>query len=126
MPPIPRLFVSIYTDEDITSQLAPALRRRGYMAASAAEANNLAISDEEQLRYASQQKMAILTANARDFIPLARNWAFAGREHAGIVVVEQLSRNEFGELLRRVLTLLDSVTADELHNQVVFLQRFRR
>ena len=32
---------------------------------------------------------------------------------------------QFDEPLRRVLRLLDSLTADELHNQVVFLQQFK-
>ena len=39
----PRLFVALYTDEDVTADLAPALRRRGYTAQSTAEAGNLRI-----------------------------------------------------------------------------------
>lgn len=31
-----RLFIAVYTDEDITSELAPALRERGFEAESAA------------------------------------------------------------------------------------------
>jgi hypothetical protein len=36
-----RLFISLYTDEDITNELAPALRDRGLQAQSAAEAGLL-------------------------------------------------------------------------------------
>jgi len=122
----PRLFVVLYTDEDVAADLAPALRRRGYTAQSTAEAGNLGVSDEVQLTYAAEQGMAILTYNAQDFIPLARAWYFAGREHAGIIISEQFSVRQFGELLGRVLRLLDSLTADEMYNQLVFLQQFKR
>jgi len=69
--------------------------------------------------------MVFLTYNAQDFIPLARHWYLAGREHAGIVLSAQFSQRQFGELLRRVLRLLDHLTADELYNQVIFLQQFK-
>jgi hypothetical protein len=69
--------------------------------------------------------MTILTYNAQDFISLARTWHIAGREHAGIILSEQFSQRQFGELLRRVLRLLDNVTADEMHNQIIFLQQFQ-
>lgn len=121
----PRLFIALYTDEDVTSDLAPALRRRGYTVESAAEAGNIGVSDEAQLTYAASRGMAILTYNAQDFIPLARDWHSVGREHSGIVISEQFSQRQFGELLRRVLRLLDSVTADEMYNQIVFLQQFQ-
>jgi predicted nuclease of predicted toxin-antitoxin system len=121
---VPRLFIALYTDEDITSHLAPALRRRGYTAQSAAEAHNLGATDEAQLKYATEQGMTILAYNAQDFVPLAQSWYFAGREHAGIVISEQFSQRRFGELLRQVLRFLDIVTADEMYNQILFLQQF--
>jgi predicted nuclease of predicted toxin-antitoxin system len=121
----PPLFVALYTDEDVTSDLAPALRWRGYVAQSTAEASNLEIDDEVQLRYATEQGMAILTYNSQDFVPLAEKWYFAGQEHAGIILSQQFDRRQFGELLRQVLRLLDSLTADEMWNQVVYLQRFK-
>ncbi len=121
----PRLFIALYTDEDVTSNLAPALRRRGYTAESAVEAGNSGVPDEAQLGYAASRGMAILTYNAQDFIPLARAWHIAGRERSGIIISEQFSQRQFGELLRRVLRLLDSVTADEMYNQIVFLQQFQ-
>jgi hypothetical protein len=83
------------------------------------------MSDEAQLAYAAAQGMAILSYNTQHFILLARSWYLAGREHAGIVVSEQFSQRQFGELLRRVLRLLNSLTANEIHNRVVFLQQFR-
>ncbi len=90
--PAAHFFVAVYTDEDVTDDLAPALRRRGYRAQSTAEADNLAISDESQLTYAAEQGMAILTYNIRHFIPLAHTWYEAGREHAGMIVSEQYNQ----------------------------------
>ena len=49
----------------------------------------------------------------------------SGREHAGIVISEQMSQRRFGELLRRVLRLLDALTAEEMHNRIVFLHQFK-
>lgn len=120
-----RLFASIYTDEDVGPHLAPALRRRGHEARSTEEVANLENADEAQLTYATTHGMGILTYNAQDFIPLAHRWYLAGRAHAGIILSEQFSRRQFGELLRRVLRLLDRLTADELYNQIVFLQQFK-
>jgi predicted nuclease of predicted toxin-antitoxin system len=119
------LFAAIYTDEDVGPHLAPALRQRGYRAQSALEAGNMEGSDEAQLTYAAEQGMALLTYNAQDFIPLAHTWYMTGREHAGLILSVQFSQRQFGELLRCVLRLLDRLTADELHNQVVFLQQFK-
>jgi hypothetical protein len=120
------LFIALYTDEDVTNSLAPALRWRGYTAQSTLEAGNLQLSDEAQLQYATEQRMAILTCNGQDFIPLAQEWYYAGQEHAGIIISQQFDRRQFGELLRQVLHLLDSLTADEVHSQVIFLQQFRQ
>jgi predicted nuclease of predicted toxin-antitoxin system len=122
---VPRLFVSLYTDEDVTSDLAPALRRRGYLAQGTVEAGNGSLSDGAQLAYATKSGMAILTYNIQDFVPLPQAWFLSGREHCGIILSEQFSQHQFGELLRRVLRLLNRWTADELHNQIVFLQQFK-
>jgi hypothetical protein len=83
------------------------------------------LSDDAQLTYASENGMAILTYNAQDFIPLAQAWYLAGRKHAGLILSEQFSQRQFGELLRRVLRLLNSLTADELYNHIIFLQQFK-
>ncbi|MFQ5855493.1 MAG: DUF5615 family PIN-like protein [Anaerolineae bacterium] len=121
-----RLFIGIYTDEHITVLLAPALRRRGYVAQSCVEANALGWDDEEHLVYAAERGMALMTSDASDFIPMARRWYANEREHVGIIITPEFSRRQVGTLLRWTLRLLDSVTADELHNVVIYLQQFRR
>lgn len=123
--PSPRLFIAIYTDEDVTTDLAPSLRRRGYVAESTMEAGNLGTTDEAQLSYATQRGMTMLTYNIQDFVKMAQAWHVSGREHAGIILSEQFSHRRFRELLRRALRLLDGLTASEIYNQIIYLQQFK-
>ena len=120
-----QLFIRIYTDEHITALLPPALRRRGYVAQSCVEANTLGWDDEEHLVYATERGMAFMTSDAPDFIPMAKRWYASKREHAGIIIAPEFSRRQMGILLRWTLRLLDRLTADELYNNVVYLQQFR-
>jgi predicted nuclease of predicted toxin-antitoxin system len=122
-----RLFISLYTDEDISSELAPAIRDRGLDAQSAAEAGLLDADDPVHLEYTTARGLTILTCNARDFLDLAKQYAIEGRTHAGIIISsEQYSRRRFGELLRLVLRLMNSISADEMQNRVVYLQDFKK
>lgn len=120
-----RLFIALYTDEDVTGELAPAIRARGFEAESAIEVSLLNADDKTQLAYAAEQGMAILTYNARDFLQLAKQYAEMNESHAGIIISsEQFSRQRFGELLHRVLRLMNRLTADEMNNRIIYLQQF--
>ncbi len=70
----PRLFIALYSDEDITAELAPALRERGFEAESAVEAQMLNSDDEAQLAYAASRGLALLTSNADHFVRLAKQY----------------------------------------------------
>ncbi len=119
------LFIQLYTDEDVTAELAVKLRERGFVAQSTTEANMLEQDDEIQLEYAASHNMAIMTCNEKDFATLAKKWAAEGKEHAGIVLSEQFKRDQIGELFRQTLQLLDRLSADELRNALVYLSQFR-
>lgn len=120
-----RLFIALYTDEDITDRLAEQLRQRGYTATSAASVRTIGLSDEEQLTFATEHGWTILTYNRNDFLSLARHWHDAGREHAGVVISQQFSSREIGELLRQTCKLLETVSAEEMWNTVRYLQSYR-
>jgi len=124
MPGDPLLFIQVYTDEHIMPVLVRLLRERGYVARSAQEAGMIERDDDVHLAYATQNSMAILTYNAKDFYRLARQWAAIGREHADIIISPQYSRRQVQELLQPLIRLLDSTTADEIRNQVIYLQSF--
>ena len=121
-----RLFIALYTDEDITSELAPALRERGFEAQSATEAGLLRVDDARQLAYAADHGFTLLTCNASHFLRLSRQYAQAEQTHAGIIISsEQYSRRRFGELLRLTLRVMNALTVDDMRNAVVYLQQFR-
>ncbi len=113
--------VSVYLDADVDPELARQARQRGFDVVSAYEVGNGRLLDEDQLAYAAEQNKVILTHNARDFAPLFDEWWQAGRHHAGIMVSEQLP---VGVLLKRLLQMLDTVTADALANTYRNLAEF--
>lgn len=119
---IDRLFIFLYTDEDVTDRLAPLLRERGYGAEGALEAGTAGFTDEQQLAFAASQGWTLLTYNRRDFVVLAQRWQDAGRSHAGIILSHQFSTRQTGELLRQVCRFLESVPVDEMWNTVRNLQ----
>lgn len=123
--PSDRLFIAIYTDEDVPRLLAVLLRERGFEASSAAEWETWGTTDEDQLVLATERGHALLTFNRDDFIALAQAWSQEGREHAGIVISQQHGLKTIGELVRQVSNLLDAVTADEMWNTVRYLQSYR-
>jgi predicted nuclease of predicted toxin-antitoxin system len=115
------LFIRLYLDEDIYPDLAEAIRQSGFDCQSATEAGKLGRTDEEQLEYAASQGRCILTFNVPDFAVLAQQWALTGKQHAGILVTKQVIRKAFGQLLGRVLQLLNTTTADEMQNVFRYL-----
>jgi hypothetical protein len=90
-------------------RLVESLREYGYDVLSCEEAGraNQQLPDEAQLVHTAEDGRAILTFNARDFVPLDARWKAARRPHAGIIVAPQVS--DFGILLRYVARHLDSV-----------------
>ncbi|MBI5653487.1 MAG: DUF5615 family PIN-like protein [Chloroflexi bacterium] len=91
-------------------------------AISAYEVGNAELDDPEQFEYAIQQGRAIFTHNARDFEPLIGRYFAQAREHFGLIISEQLP---VGVLLRRLLRLFDSVSADEMKNNFRNLGEFK-
>lgn len=122
MPPKSSPFIRLYLDEDVHKRVAAALRLRHFDVLSAHELGRWGWSDEEQLAFAAAQGRALFTFNPRDYIRLHGEWLQQGREHAGIIVSDQLA---IGETVRRLLNLLNRVTADEMRNQLYWLQAFK-
>lgn len=119
------LYAALYIDEDVTNLLATQLRQQGFDAVSALDLGLSKHDDEEHLGLATRQNRTILTYNERDFISLSHKWATEGRAHVGILISDQFSLRQTGELLRRVLNFLDKVTADEMINVVRYLSDFK-
>jgi predicted nuclease of predicted toxin-antitoxin system len=116
------LFIRLYLDEDVQKRVAPALRLRGFDAVNAQELHRKGLSDEEQLRLSVAEGRTIFTYNTSDFLKLHLDWLRLAKEHAGIIVSDQLP---IGEVTRRLLNLINQVSADEIHNQIYWLQAFK-
>jgi hypothetical protein len=113
--------VRLYLDADVDVRLASNLRAAGYDCASAREVGHGAASDEAQMAYAAQENRTLLTHNIRHFVPLFERWWHAGVDHSGVLVSQQVP---LGELQRRVVRLLNAVSADEMANNLLNLAEF--
>jgi hypothetical protein len=113
--------VAIYVDEDVYGDLARVLREHGVDAQSVGEAGRYGLDDSAQLAYAAATGRAVLTFNREHYERLAVEYFLNGWEHAGIIVSPQYT---FGELLRRVLRLVESMSAEELRGEIRYLQSF--
>lgn len=118
----PRSQVKLYIDEDVWGGLAAALRERGYDAVDVHEMEREGHSDDEQLAYAATEGRAILVYNKRDYVPLARDYFYSERPHWGIILSRQLGP---GELLRRVLRLVEATSAEEIKDLVIPLGMYK-
>jgi len=116
------LFAIVYTDEDVTIKLARELRRREYKAVTTQEAGQMEADDNSQLAYAATHGYAIFTYNQGDFCQRHVEYCRAGKKHAGIIIASR--KVSLGETLRRLLRLLDSVTAEEMRGQIKFLSEY--
>ena len=116
------LFIRLYLDEDVHKRVAAALRLRHFDVLSAHETDRLGVDDDVQLQFAVEHDRALLTFNTPHYLNLHQVWLQAHKEHAGIIVSDQLP---IGETIRRLLNLLNRVTADEIRNQLYWLQNFK-
>jgi hypothetical protein len=115
---ISRLFIEIYLDEDVDILIAHLIRARGFQMQTTREAGNLSTSDAEQLAYAAGREKTLLTHNRADFEALHQHYYDNGWEHDGIIIAVRHSPHE---IVRRLLIVLNNVTADEMHNQLRYI-----
>jgi Domain of unknown function (DUF5615) len=89
------LFIRLYLDEDVSVFVAQLLHPHGFDILTTREAQNLGYSDTAQLHFAATHRRTILThANRR--------------------------ASDF-ELARRIMTVLNTFTAEETANQLLYL-----
>jgi hypothetical protein len=105
-------------DEDVDVLVADLVRARGFQVTTTQEAGQVSNGDAEQLAYAVSQQKTLLTHNRVHFETLAQQYSAAGHMHYGIIIA---MRRPSYEIARRLLTLLNHVTADEMENQVRYI-----
>lgn len=112
----------LHLNEHLSPRLGSQLRRYGFDVTSSQETELLSDDDSAQLAHSASQQRAILTFNSTDFVALHEQYMTDGKEHWGIV----LSTEEpISVLMRRLLRLLNSVTAEDRKNQIRWLNEFR-
>lgn len=117
MPP-PKL----HLNEHISPRLAEQLRKYGFDITSTLELGMVEADDDEQLAYAASHQRAIVTFNHKDFAVRHTRYLTEGKPHWGIV----FSTEEAVDVLRRrLLRLLNTLSAEELKNQIRWLNEFK-
>ena len=100
--------MKFYFDEDSAQhRLIAALRSHAIDVTPSLDSGMNARDDESQLTLASLQGRVVVTANARDFAALHREWMERGRSHFGILIIPQ-QRYSTGEIVSRILRLNSS------------------
>jgi predicted nuclease of predicted toxin-antitoxin system len=84
-------------------RVAAKLREAGHdVLALAEDAAYEGLADPQVLELAASEQRILITRNSRDFAPLARQWAEAGRSHAGIILIWTLNHSQFAEIVARI------------------------
>lgn len=113
------LYVRLYFDEDVSRDIVENLRQRGFDVLSARDASQLHLDDDEQLAFAVAQGRTLVTHNRHDFELRHQRYLSAGQPHQGIIIAKR--RASDAAVVHKLLTLLDTVTADEMRNQLRYI-----
>jgi len=100
--------------------LVLALRARGVDALTAQEAGMIERQDDDHLEFATAKGRVLHSFNVGDYCRLQAQ----GRTHAGLILAQQ-QRYTVGEQMRRLLRLVNNLTADEMQNRVEFLSNWQ-
>lgn len=112
------LYIHLYFDEDVSVGIVENLRTRGFDVLSTRDASALGRSDDEQMLYAVSQKRAMVTHNRVDFEKQHVKFLENGMLHYGVIVAK---RRRDSEVVSKLLALLDTVTAEEMKNQLRYI-----
>ena len=89
-------------------RVGKALRARGHGVLALAEERALdGLDDPDVLRLAAEDDRILVTRNSRDFAPLAREWAEAGRSHAGLILIWTLDHDQFADIVAGIVRCLE-------------------
>ena len=113
-----KLFIELYLDEDVDVLVADLIRARGFTATTTRDAGNLNKDDDEQLAYSAENQLAYVTHNRADFEARALEYFASGKTHYGIIIAV---RRPPHDIVRRLLVILNNVTADEMVNQIRYI-----
>lgn len=83
--------MKLLLDEHYANEIAARLRAAGYQAVTVSERRLNGTDDEPLLALASSENSALLTNNARDFLPIVSRWTSSGQDHCGLLLTSDSS-----------------------------------
>ncbi len=110
--------MKLYLDENIPVVLCTALTAHGVDCLTTQQAEKLGQPDDQQLAFATSQGRALVSFNAKDFLPLAQQWETIHRSHAGLILSKEWP---IPELLRRFRRLLHHHQSETFENMILWL-----
>jgi uncharacterized protein YbjT (DUF2867 family) len=99
----------VLLDEQISGRIAERLRKQGHDVSATTEEPALrGLSDPDLFEVAQGQQRAVVTYNRADFEALVREFAEAGREHHGLVLIHptRFPGGDFARIVRALEKLL--------------------
>lgn len=122
--------LKLLLDEHISPDVADGLRRRNpsLVVRGMAEWENgnfLGQDDFACLLAAAAQRLTLVTYDRRSIPPLLKRWAEEGRNHAGVIFVDEktISPADIGALVRALTDLFQHARRWDWVNRVCFLRR---
>jgi hypothetical protein len=122
--------LKLLLDEHISPGVAHGLRRKS------GKPNSLSLGEWEQGRFLSQpddlllseaaaQKLTLVTYDLRTIPPLLKVWAESGRNHGGVIFVDQktIPPSDIGALIRSLQMLYKESAKWNWTNRICFLRR---
>src|SRR4030067_562250 len=102
----------------IDGAVAAELRNRGYDVLAVQDPDQTwarGLDDERQLDAAAHARRAFVTFNVSDFGAISREWAEAGRQHFGILLVHPRTTapENIGALIRGLARILEAHPAED-------------
>lgn len=108
--------IKVYTDESVSPAIAKGLRRRSLEATDAREANNVGLTDEEQLKYVRDNDFVLFTYDD-DFVRIVKK---RNMKHPGIVYCDQ-RKYSIGEIIRKIARIVEKTQHIDLENKIRYL-----
>jgi hypothetical protein len=124
--------LKLLLDEHISPDVADGLRRRDrslmtYCMAEWGGGDFLGLEDSACLLEAAKRRLTLVTYDRRTIPPLLKIWAEDGREHGGVIFVDEktISPAEIGGLVRALTELFKETGEWDWTGRVYFLRRRR-
>ena len=116
-------------DEHISPNVATGLRRRNHAIVVRymlewEGGKYLGQEDSACLQAATLQRLALVTYDRRTVPPLLKDWAETGRDHGGVIFVDEksISPADIGGLVRALLVLFKQTGKWDWTNRICYLR----